>query len=80
MMDYLIEKNIPIPPDRRGNNKSTYPFNKMDVGDSVFFADPIGLKATRAAHGAGPKRKGRKFRSRRLTENDQRGTRIWRVK
>jgi hypothetical protein len=78
-MEYLIEKNVPIPPATLRGRPSQYPLNKMAVGDSIFFPDPIGPKAARAATGAGHRRKGRKFISRRLTENDQRGTRIWRT-
>lgn len=78
-MEYLIEKNVPIPPKCPTGRKSRYPINKMEVGDSIFFPDPIGPKAARAASGAGTRRKGQKFISRRLTENDQRGTRIWRT-
>ena len=79
MMEYLIEKNVPIPKARPGRRQPIYPFSTMAVGDSIFIADPDAKKAKSAACGTGNKRKGKRFRSRRLTENDQRGTRIWRT-
>jgi hypothetical protein len=39
---YAVEKDIPIPPPRRGNKGTTqsggaiYPFNALDIGDSFF--------------------------------------------
>jgi len=77
-MEYLIEKNVPIP-ERRPGRPPIYPFSMMAVGDSIFIADPDAKKAKAAACGTGNKRKGKRFRSRRLTENDQCGVRIWRV-
>ena len=77
-MEYLIEENVPIPKARPGR-KPIYPFSTMAVGDSIFIADPDAKKAKSAACGTGNKRNGKRFRSRRLTENDQCGVRIWRT-
>ena len=77
-MEYLIEKNVPMP-ERRLGRPPIYPFSTMEVGESVFIADPKANGAKSSACGTGNKRKGKRFSSRRLTENDQRGVRIWRV-
>ena len=68
-----IEKNIPVPEDRRGSRK--YPFSKMEVGDSVFFegASSDGIEYTAARVSAC--RWGWKFRARAADG----GLRIWRV-
>ena len=34
MAEYKIEKNVPLPTDLR--SKNTYPFEDMEVGDSMF--------------------------------------------
>jgi hypothetical protein len=77
-MEYVIEKNVPVPKGRPGR-KPIYPFSTMAVGDSIFIADPDANKAKSSACGTGNKRKGKRFSSRRLTENDQCGVRIWRT-
>ena len=78
-MEYLIKKDVPIPKARPGRRPPIYPFSTMAVGDSIFIADPDAKKAKSAACGTGNKRKGKRFRSRRLPENGQRATRSWRT-
>ena len=79
-MDYTVEKNVPIPAAKRGARKPIYPFSQMAVDESVFIADPDAYRAKGAACGTGNTRKGKQFKSRRVTENEQTGVRIWRVK
>lgn len=67
--EYKIEKNIPIPASR-----SKYPFNKMEIGESVFFEYVFGLKARSAADSYGRAHK-KRFVSRKVES----GLRVWRV-
>jgi hypothetical protein len=72
-----IEKNVELPPKRkgRGPGKYKYPFPSMEVGDS--FVAPITIKRLSTAANNWTKRngKGRRFTCR-TVEN---GTRCWRV-
>ena len=77
---FTVEKNVPIPAAKRGARKPIYPFSQMAVDESVFIADPDAYRAKGAACGTGNTRKGKRFISRRVTENEQTGVRIWRVK
>lgn len=72
----MIDKNVPIPPERRKPNK--YPFADMKVGDS-FFAP--GMRPEQIA-GSIVKYRGQgwEFTRRALTENGEAGTRVWRTK
>ena len=74
-----IEKGLPLP---KIGKVSKYPFAKMEIGDSVFFADEEGGSKSKPATAAkvyahrASKRKGKiKFAAR--AENG--GVRIWRV-
>lgn len=75
MKKIKIEKNIPLPPKR---NK--YPFNKMEIGDSIFCAGK-NTKLLRAsvfsasAQWAKRNNKGVKFTS----AKEGSGIRIWRI-
>ena len=55
-----------------------YSFGAMEVGDSFFVPFALGDGARGAAYGYGS-RHGVKFTTRTLTENGERGTRIWRI-
>ena len=76
-----IDKNIPIPTRRR--NASDYPFKNMVVGDSVFypgaFKNVHDCKAYEYAKTMQRRNEAFRFTARILTENDQRGVRIWRI-
>jgi len=76
MIDFVIEKGIPIPERRRGNlggASNRYPFGQMEVGDSFFC--PGASSSVEAAANLYGKRSDRKF-SARYVEG---GTRIWRT-
>ena len=45
-MEIVIEKGIALPDDLRGG-RTLYPFDKMDVGDSMFFVLKEGDNAQR---------------------------------
>lgn len=69
--EFKIEKNVPIPADRR--KKSKYPWKEMEIGDS-FFVPGKGTHEFRAVPGA-QKRYGMKFTMRAV----EGGVRVWRV-
>ena len=69
-----IEKGIPFPDFTGGNIR--YPWNEMDVGDSLFSPKPNALASAASVWG---KRKGWKFSARTVTENGVTGTRVWRI-
>lgn len=68
-----IEKNIPTPPGVQGTKK--YPFDKMEVGDSIFIKGQTSVG--KAANAARVYANGRqmKFSSRSVDG----GVRIWRI-
>lgn len=70
-----IDKSIPIPAGGRGG-KSKYPFQEMEVGDSVFFpgSNTQGKEMIYAHNYA--RRNGKKFSGRSIDG----GLRVWRVK
>lgn len=71
-----IEKNIPMPPSKRGGPRK-YPFADMSVGESAFFENqPAGsLSNPSVAAAQWGARNGRKFSARSIDG----GVRIWRV-
>lgn len=70
-----IDKGIPLPEPQRGAHSLKYPFQQMEVGDSVFFeGQKIGDRPYIAAKKCG-RTKGRRFSGR----NVEGGVRIWRV-
>lgn len=76
-MNLTIQKGVPIPPAwsgiRTGLSKA---LNAMEVGDSTF----IPGKATRGKWAVAYRCAcGRRFTTRRLTEDGIAGTRIWRI-
>lgn len=70
-----IEKGIPIPTIKY--NKSGYPFQEMEVGDS-FFIQNRGAKSLYMASYFWRKGNGLNWRFKAVKEKD--GSRIWRIK
>jgi hypothetical protein len=70
-MEIKIEKDIPLPPERR----SRYPWNAMQVGDSFFVDNEVQGRKLRGAANAASKRLKKKFAVRRVTG----GYRCWRI-
>ena len=74
MSEFKIEKGIPIPEGKGTGRKIKYPFNKMEVGDSILCDKRSVLSAGNSwARRNFPERK---FKSQK--EGDK--TRLWRVK
>ena len=69
-----IEKGIPIP--YFAGSATRYPWDEMDVGDSMFAPKPTSLASAATLAG---KRRGWKFSARTVTENGVKGTRVWRI-
>lgn len=69
----MIDKNIPLPSERT----SKYPVRQLELGES-FFAPNISRTniASSLQYAAGL---GRKFATRRVTEDGVRGLRVWRI-
>lgn len=70
-----IEKGVPIPdkvPTGRGRK---YPWEEMEVGDSLFFDNKTEYEQARSASGAYARNHEVKFTSRMTLE----GYRIWRI-
>lgn len=73
--EFKIEKGVPVPKSG-GQGIGKYPFNKMEVGDSVFFSgSKYSIGAVRTASLNWARYNGKKVMSRK--EGD--GVRIWRV-
>lgn len=72
-----IEKGVPIP--EKGNKDSKYPFNEMEVGDSVIVAE-YSIENMRKINSIlyyyTSKNKGKKFTQRQEDKN----IRVWRIK
>lgn len=71
MSDYVIEKDVPIPPQQWAKNGLTYALRHMEVGDSVMAP---GKKVSSIAASAG-RLKPKKFTARTVDG----GVRIWRI-
>jgi hypothetical protein len=74
-----IDKGVPLPPPTTQAGKGRSVWRQMEPGDSIFFparkpASFAGALAY-AAHATGWK-----FSMRKVTEDGQDGTRVWRVK
>lgn len=64
---YSIDKNVPLPPSRRGA-KAKYPFASMQLGDSILVPDDGSRRAQMRLGSAANmhfKRTGKKFATRR---------------
>lgn len=70
---YAVDKNIPIPADRRGKGRAKYPWRDMQVGDS--FLVPKAINAISGTTSCAAKRLGFRFTLRTV----EGGTRIWRI-
>ena len=82
MLNFNIEKNIPITKPQTGKNrKSKYGFHKLklEVGDSVLFTDYKIAKAAFNYCNANSRRYklGKKYSMRQVSDNEWR---LWRVK
>ena len=79
MDDYTIEKDIPY----RSGKRSSWPFKRMEIGDSVFIGtdeEKTATKIIRAAHSyAANSQDKAKFKTTATTEAGEKGVRIWRV-
>ena len=78
--EFKIEKDIPIPPARR-SSKRKYPFNKMQIGESILIeGDRKKLRKASCAAQVYGKRNSKKFISRLLEKDGEFfGVRLWRV-
>ena len=74
-----IENGIPVPATGRGR-RLRFPWDKMEVNQSLFFPvdEKQGSSIYTSAYNFG-KRHGGKFASRRVTEGEKTGMRIWKV-
>ena len=73
-MKHEIEKGIPIP--IRTSYTTKYPFNRMEVGDSVW----LDIETTMATNAlVYHKSKGKSFTARKEMRGDVVGTRVWRT-
>ena len=86
-----IEQEIPIPGRRGGvsgfGRPARWPWRQMKTGDSFFAAGYVQNMSQRTSEertlGVGPGKKiipGSEWTTRLVTENGQRGVRVWRVK
>lgn len=71
-MDYVIEKNVPMPVSRQG--KKRWPFDNMEVGDSFGF-EPENQKKVAGAASAHGRAYGKKF----SVQQTESGPRCWRT-
>ena len=70
-MNIVVEKNIPIPPEKKRN---VYPYKSMEVGESFFI--PTGkIQIVCNANYRTGKQLGKKFIARKESE----GVRVWRT-
>jgi len=75
-----IEKNIPIPGKKGGNRNLRYPWDKMEVNDSVFITGKSQQTISHAAKEWTRRNNlSKKFTTRIVTENGVKGVRVWRV-
>lgn len=80
-MSFVIEKNIELPQEGQRNK---YPFDAMEIGDSVFVVGDPGMKVTpgrrmRSAAHVYARKRAIKFTVRRVEENGVIGARVWRI-
>lgn len=74
MTEFKIEKDVPVPPKAAPGRRRAYlrwPFNRMDVGSSVFLSDD-GFRSALCHYG---RRTGKEF----VTRAVDGGWRVWRV-
>ena len=84
MMEYKVEKGVPIPPRRRGKLKRI--IDEMEVGDSVLFTDDLsGFKKRFSEVMANNliialKKNGMDGCKRKMNNTNPTETRVWRTK
>ena len=84
--EFKIEKDVPIPPRRRGlKQKSPWPWPEMKVNDSVFFParkgeDANNIRGRIKTFGAYAARTNKKFATRWTKHEGKLGLRVWRIK
>ena len=84
MDEPIIEKGIPLPEDQR--SQTSYPFAKMEVGDSIFFplraddnSQRMKNRLAQASRGFGKKQEPEwKFGIRYRLEDEISGVGVWR--
>lgn len=69
---FKIDKGVPVP-----RKETTYPFPRMEVGDSFFI--PGGTNASRSGVYNCAKNLGMKAKLRQTTEDGVDGVRVWRI-
>lgn len=74
--EFKIEKNIPVPPLRDTHSK--YPFGEMNIGDSIFVPHKAGAGVNPVVSAAAYY--GNKNNKKFTTKNEEKGTRVWRIK
>ena len=72
-MKFKIDKNIPMPAIKHGNAK--YPFDEMEVGDSILVKGVAAARSCKQAAYKYGKQNGKKFAARAAAN----GARIWRT-
>lgn len=72
-MEYKIDKDVPRPKSGSGR-RLMYPWDKMEVGDSILFEKEKGKSAAESAHAYGRKR-GQVYQSKAV----EGGVRVWRI-
>ena len=75
ILEYKIEKNIPIP--LRGGESSPFPFSKMEIGDSFLIPINQRSKMQSRLYKYLQENKDKAFISRRTDDNN---VRVWRIK
>lgn len=75
-MDYKIDRNVPLPKERKAANKR-YPLSDMRIGDSFFVGGREDFERARLAATNYGRRNKLKFSSRLADDKD--GGRIWRI-
>ena len=83
--EFKIEKDVPIPPRRRGVvQKSPWPWPEMEVNDSIFFParkgeDAMTIRKRVYTH-VYTRKNNKKFASRWVKHEGKLGLRVWRTK
>lgn len=74
-MQYKIEKDVPVPPSLTTGRNATYPFVKMEVGDSFSFPKKLMSKVRTAANNFSVRHK----KKNEIFKFIVRGNRCWRI-
>lgn len=78
---FQIERGVEVPPPARLDRAIKYPFDKMELKDSVFIPDVKAptIHACLTRFKKHPRGIGKKFSVRTLTEDGVAGVRVWRT-